>query len=99
MSIENDLRLDAYESIAFLACLTSKEFDRVWYDGSRPFRARRLPPIPTLLESWKPGLTREGVVARRNHMFRTITDDIRNSRVQRGVCPDCGVKSCVGVHR
>ena len=81
----------ALHSLDFLACLTRREFKRMYYNGSTPLRAMRMPPIINLYEQHT-GLTLAEGKARSDYMLERIPHDIRASRQRRGVCVDCGRK-------
>lgn len=80
----------ALHSLDYLACLTRREFKRMYYNGSTALRAIRMPPIPTLLEQHRAGLTPAMVVANRNTMFARINAEIKYGRERRGECQYCG---------
>ena len=82
----------ALHSLDFIACLTRREFKRMYYNGSTALRGVRMPHIPTLLESHKAGLTPTLVAIQTRNLIRTMDNDIRRSREMRGACVDCGGK-------
>ena len=90
--IKNAAYAAAFNSVEFIACHNAKEFDRVYYNGSTALRAIPMPPIPTLLETWKPGLTRNKIIERRVHLLQTMQDEINAGRERRNQCVICGTK-------
>jgi hypothetical protein len=82
----------ALHSLDFLGCLTKREFKRVYYNGSSALRGVRMPPIPTLLESYKPGLTPAKVIANRHTLMAKMQTEIDFGRATRAECLTCGAK-------
>lgn len=82
----------AFHSLDYLACLTKREFKRFYYDGRSALRAIRMPPIPTLLEQHRAGLTPAMVVANRQHMMARMQEEINFGRKSRNQCQYCGKK-------
>lgn len=80
----------AFHSLDYLACLTKREFKRFYYNGSSALRAIRMPPMPTLLEQHRAGLTPAMVVSNRNTMMNRMQAEINWGRNRRGECIYCG---------
>lgn len=78
-----------FRSLAFLACNTVHELRQAWFNGSAVYRAIPMPPIPTLLEMYKPGLTPALVQARTQH-FLNNKDEVWAGRKRRNECRECG---------
>jgi hypothetical protein len=82
----------ALHSLDYLACLTRREFKRMYYDGRTALRSIPLPVIPTLLEQHRPGLTPELVLANRRTLMAKMQAEIDWGRKRQGLCLMCGKK-------
>lgn len=55
-------------------------------------RVIAMPPIPTLMDTWKPGLTAERVLANRAALMSKMQQEIDAGRERRHECLTCGSK-------